>query len=295
MPLEMTPHWDEGAASGTPDGRTRENRYIIEGTSSRETAYNKLLEATQLQFQGLTATSWEVSRHSEDSWLGAVQYGKGKQEDDQEPPPGEAEFSMSGSGWRKKIKHSIKTRMAKGVQRSNAGGSGPTYVQTTPPDFKRLLNVTFENGAFTPKGLELGGEEDIFQITRTLEKDQMSSSYMSLLWRLRRNVNSRKIDMNIDGVKGTFDPGELMFLYADVGYRRTEERWRLTLHFSAAQNEKNLQIGEIQGIDKRGFDYLWFVEMQSEQAGPPKVLTIEPKWAYVEQVYEEADLEQLVI
>lgn len=280
MAIEVTLAWDEGPAKEVEGGASRTLRYEISGTDDREAAVAALMANAEYEVGGLLAASYDVERVGDEEWDGIVGYGAVEYGGKIEPPMLAHEFSMSGGGWQKFIKHSLQTIDVK------------TNGFVSPPDFKQLINVVMEDGFYTPKGLQLGGEEDTFQVSATL--DSISASFLSKLWRYRRCMNSVGVEMNIDGVRASFDPGELLFLYADVHYRRSDRKWMVTEHWSASENVEGLSVGDITGINKRGFDYLWFLE-QTTLSGDPKVLQIVPWIAYVEQVYETRDLNELAL
>lgn len=88
-----------------------------------------------------------------------------------------------------------------------------------------------------------------------------------------------------------FAPGEALFLGGEGG--EDEQNWvDVTYHFAARPNEANLRIGVIQGVSKRGWDYLWV--KHSEEVVGDRVLQV-PEAAYVEQVYPEANFNALGI
>jgi hypothetical protein len=88
-----------------------------------------------------------------------------------------------------------------------------------------------------------------------------------------------------------FAPGEALFLGGEGG--EDEQNWvDVTYHFAARPNESNVRIGSIQGVSKRGWDYLWV--KHGEEVVGDRVLQV-PEAAYVEQVYPEANFNALGI
>jgi hypothetical protein len=78
-----------------------------------------------------------------------------------------------------------------------------------------------------------------------------------------------------------FSAGEALFLGGEGG--EDENNWvDVTYHFAARPNEFNLTLGNISGVTKQGWDYLWV--KHGEQVVGDRVLQI-PEAAYVEQVY----------
>ena len=88
-----------------------------------------------------------------------------------------------------------------------------------------------------------------------------------------------------------FAPGEALFLGGEGG--EDEQNWvDVTYHFAARPNEANLRVGNINGVAKRGWDYLWV--KHGEEVVGDRVLQV-PEAAYVEQIYPEANFNALGI
>ncbi len=91
--------------------------------------------------------------------------------------------------------------------------------------------------------------------------------------------------VNDDWFRG-YAPGELLFLGAS-GAKRGSEQWELTFRFSALPNQSNIKVGNITGITKYGWDYLW-VQYEDDVDEQATKLIKKPTSAYVEQVYPAA-------
>ena len=91
-------------------------------------------------------------------------------------------------------------------------------------------------------------------------------------------------------VKG-FAAGEVLFLGAS-GSQRGEDDWEITFRFAASPNVTGLTIGDIEGIDKKGWEYLW---VRYADAEDEKVLVKQPIAVYVERVYDEGNFAGLGI
>ncbi|XZE35794.1 hypothetical protein SH501x_001336 [Pirellulaceae bacterium SH501] len=88
-----------------------------------------------------------------------------------------------------------------------------------------------------------------------------------------------------------FAPGEALFLGGEGG--EDEQNWvDVTYHFAARPNEVNLTVGNISGVSKYGWDYLWV--KHGEEVVGDRVLQV-PEAAYVEQVYPAANFNALGI
>ena len=88
-----------------------------------------------------------------------------------------------------------------------------------------------------------------------------------------------------------FSPGEALFLGGEGG--EDEQNWvDVTYHFAARPNEFAMTVGNITGITKQGWDYLWV--KHGEKVVGDRVLQV-PEAAYVEQVYHGGNFNVLGI
>ena len=88
-----------------------------------------------------------------------------------------------------------------------------------------------------------------------------------------------------------FAAGEVLFLGAS-GSRRGLDKWEITYQFAASPNAVGLQVGDIAGINKKGWEYLW---VRYGDVEDQKVLVKQPESAYVERVYEPGNFALLGI
>jgi hypothetical protein len=87
--------------------------------------------------------------------------------------------------------------------------------------------------------------------------------------------------------------GEVLFLGA-TGAKRGRGDWEITFRFAASPNATGIAIGDITGIAKNGWDYLWVLYEEQEDS-TAKALVKYPKAVYVEEVYPEGDFDALEI
>lgn len=90
-----------------------------------------------------------------------------------------------------------------------------------------------------------------------------------------------------------FEPGEVLFLGAS-GSKRGQDDWEIAYKFAASPNVLGLSVGDIAGIAKRGWDYLWIRYADIEDTAA-KMLVKRPLAVYVEQVYPYRDFSGLGI
>lgn len=82
-----------------------------------------------------------------------------------------------------------------------------------------------------------------------------------------------------------YNEGELLFLGARGSDGRQTEA-RVGYEFAASQNVAGMTIGDIAGIAKKGWEYLWLKWEDDEAAGEG---IQKPKRVYIEQIYEKID------
>jgi hypothetical protein len=87
--------------------------------------------------------------------------------------------------------------------------------------------------------------------------------------------------------------GEVLFLGA-VGSQRGVEDWEIQYNFIASPTLLNLSVGEITGIVKGGWDYLWVLYEEIDDDTSSKLISV-PRAAYVEKVYMRSNFANLGI
>lgn len=87
--------------------------------------------------------------------------------------------------------------------------------------------------------------------------------------------------------------GEVLFLGAS-GSADSSLQWLITFRFAASKNKTGLVIGDITGINKKGWEYLW-VRYEDFADSGASLVGKRPQAVYVEQVYEYTDFSQINI
>lgn len=135
------------------------------------------------------------------------------------------------------------------------------------------------------EGVDIVVPEYRFSETHYFKDEDVTPAYKSTLFHMTGKVNSG----NFRGLA----PGECLFEGAS-GTRRGDGGWEITFKFAASPNQANLTIGDITGIAKKGWEYLWItVEDYVDEAIPAMIKR--PVAVYVEQVYEVASFDLLGI
>lgn len=68
--------------------------------------------------------------------------------------------------------------------------------------------------------------------------------------------------------------------------------WDITFKFAQRSNQTGLEIGDLTGIAKKGWEYLW-VRYEDVEDGTANAIVKRPKYVYVEQVYNSGDFSGL--
>jgi len=238
--------------------------YLIRGTTDDATARAALLTNSPSFHDGLPRDDTEVEElEGLDAYLGTVRYVS---PDGQEPETGESSFSFDTTGGTQHITQSLET----------VGSHGDN-----PPDFGGAIGVTQDN----VEGVDITVPIYSFAETHYLPNSVVTNAYKGTLFNLTGKVNS--------GAFKGLAAGECLFLGAS-GSKRGEEDWEITFRFAGSPNRTGLTVGDIGGISKKGWEYLW-VRYQDTEDDNAKMLIKKPIAAYVEKVYEEGNFAALGI
>jgi len=241
--------------------------YLIRGTSDDSAARLELINNSPLVHDGLVRDDAEVEElEGLDAYLGTVRYVPLEK---QEPETGESSFSFDTSGGTQHITQSLQTVGAFAAPGENA------------PDFRGAIGVTQDN----VEGVDITVPVYSFAETHYVPASQVTNAYKGALFNLTGKVNSS----SFRGLAA----GECLFLGAS-GSKRGEDDWEITFRFAGSPNKTGLTVGDIGGISKKGWEYLW-VRYQDAEDDNAKMLIKKPIAAYVEKVYDEGNFGALGI
>lgn len=143
----------------------------------------------------------------------------------------------------------------------------------TAPDFGGTIGVT-ENAI---EGVDVTRPK--FGFTRTKQIVTLSDAYLTTLFFATGKTNLYQW--------GIYAPGEALFLGVTGSVTGTEPV-DLTFRFECSPDATGLTVGNITGITKGGWDYLW--TRHYEIADPVSQTMVKiPLAVYVERVYERTD------
>jgi hypothetical protein len=263
--MAVTVH-EKWASRETTDGENPsvELLYIIRGTDNDIVAKQALIAAAPVLYNGLARQSLHLERIAEDIWEGSIRYGAIRA-----PEGGESVFQFDTGGGTQHITQSLQT-----VGRYAPPGQ-------VAPNFYGAIGVTHDN----VEGVDIVVPVYHFSETHYLPSNVVTPMYKATLFWLTGKVNAAPF-------RG-FARGEVLFLGAS-GSKRGVENWEISYRFAASPNMAGLTIGDISGIDKRGWEYLWVRYADAEDTNA-KTLVKKPIAVYIEQVYPYADFSALGI
>ncbi len=268
MPVECVEKFESRQVT-TGQNPSVELRYVIRGTNDDIEARNALLAGSPATYDPwgsglifLPRDTVTVQPVGDLLWEGIVRYG-------QVPQTDAAVFSFDTGGGTQHITHS----------RATIARYAP-YGQVAP-DCKGAIGVTPDS----VEGVDITVPVYQFAETHYLADAVVTPAYKATLFALTGAVNSQPF-------KG-LAAGECLFLGA-AGTQRGQGDWELAYRFAASPNVTNLTIGDITGISKKGWEYLWVRYADTEDT-TAKVLVKRPAAVYVEQVYPYGDLTALGI
>jgi len=261
---------ESGVSSQSGSAPTREQNYIVLGAAGISEAEAALISGTSVTkpsgwsgfpqvIGSLVADTLDVTMHgaSESTFEASVGYKKAKRPDPPETNAEEVSFDISSQ--------TIKVTQSKEtISKTAASGDAP--------DFKG--GVGFDGEKF--QGADVMVEAFSFSITLYKPIAQITNAYIQTL----RNAAFRT---NTDTFKG-MAPGECLFVGAS-GSKRNEDDYAIAHKFMAVKNATGLSVGDITGISKKGWEYMWAL-YENEEDDTAKKVTPRPTAAYVERLYD---------
>lgn len=238
-----------------------ELRYWIKGTDDDLAARDALETAAPTEYDGLVRQDVQIEPQGHELWDGTVRYAVpsfgGLQ-------TGESVFSFDTGGGTRHVTQSRQTILRKAPPGQTA------------PDFKGAIGVT-DTGV---EGVDIVVPVYNFSETHYLPEGQVTQGYKLTLFGLTGKVNN--------GSFRGFAAGEVLFLGASGSKRVAPggtQDWEVTFRFAASPNATGLKVGDITGISKKGWEYLWarYADRTDDDA---KALVKRPIAAFVERVYD---------
>lgn len=150
------------------------------------------------------------------------------------------------------------------------------------PDFAGAINAR-EDG--TIEGVDILVPFFSYTLTRTYAASDISGAWVLTAARIVGSVN-------VSSYHG-FEAGELLLTRVS-GQQRSDGEWDITFSFAVSFNETDLRVGDITGIVKDGWDYLWVYYEETEDTARSRT-NKKPISAFVERVYRRTNYSALGI
>ena len=259
MAITIDEKFDSRAATESESPLT-ELLYVVQGTDNDVTVKNLLAATSPAIYSGLKRDSFSIKHLGGGVWDCSVQYTKFESD---------SQFTFDTGGGTQHISQSLQT------------------VGAYPAPGEIAANFW---GAIGVNQDQIDGTDvtvPVFNFTEThyINSAFVTGAYKQALFLLTGRVNGGPF-------KG-FAAGEVLFLGA-TGAKRGFEDWEITFRFAASPNVTGLSMGNITGINKQGWHYLW-VRFDDDEDTTAKTLIKKPIAAYVERVYEYGDFSALGI
>lgn len=184
-------------------------------------------------------------------------------------PENDFDFSFDTTGGSQKITQSFRT-----VQKYAAPGK-------TAPDFGGAIGVNNDS----VEGCEIPTSAFKWTETHYIPIAAATMAYAEVLENLTGHRNAQPFRNR---------PAGAVIFEGAQGGKKDSETAAITFHFKSGKHATGLQLGEITGIEKKAWDYLW-VRYEDDEDTNAKTLVKKPVAAYVEEVTLEADFSQLGI
>lgn len=257
----------------TGDSPSTVLRFTIRGTADDGEAKAALFNGSPPLYGGLVRVSHDVDPIFVDIenpagslWVGVVHYGRRREE----PETGTSAFSFNLAGGTQHITQS------KQCVRKYAR---PGYALP-----EKL------GGAIGWDGSSVQGVDIVVPVYNWTERHYLPLAYVTDSYTKALFVLTGKV--NNAGFR-TFEPGEVLFMGAS-GSQRGQEDWEIAFSFAASPNLWNESVGDITGIRKGGWEYLWVYYKQETDPTAKKVVPV-PEYVLIERVYDSRDFSRIGI
>lgn len=244
------------------DANSRQIDYVIRGTTSDSEAFDEfLLQTSTIWDSRLPRNGATIEQVAYDTWYGTLTYslGEGGSGDPEPLPQGSIEYQWDVTGNTTRITHGYAHRKYGANSEDYSGG------------ILHKEDGTFEGvDVFTPTS-------SFAYIFKPLSTFLITDAYIRSVEAIAYTVNAAPWRSRA--------AGELLFLGCN-GSIDTAGNKTLNFKFNRRVNVTGDTIGDITGIDKLGWEYLW---VDYKKAPGDNKLTAEPMGVYVHQVYRTSN------
>ena len=155
------------------------------------------------------------------------------------------------------------------------------------PRYGGLIDVQESgDGTLEPRGISVYVPTGTMTITHYFKKSQWTT-------KLRNKIAYRRCRYNSDSFRG-FAHGELLFVGESVNYNQGDPYVEVQFKFLISENSDEIEVGNIKGISKRGWQGLWVkYKKDVKTVNGKKYQVIEPQGVAIEKIYNACDFTEL--
>jgi hypothetical protein len=268
MSISVVEKFQSRPATGGENAQT-DLIFILRGSDDEIALKGALVASTPINYDGLRRKSWHVEQVGNELWEGTVRYAP---QDQVHSDVGVIKLSVDTTGGSTHITQSLETKHKY---------APPGKVA---PDFKGAIGVTHDN----VEGVDI--IIPVFKFTATKVFAPAGLPDLGTLYDVTGKVNAGTFSVSdtVTGMTVALDECECLFNGAKIGEPRDDGNVEISYDFAASPNVTGLTVGDIVGIDKKGWEYLW-VRYADVDDLAANVLVKRPIAAYVEKVYELGD------
>lgn len=263
--------------SGALASRKVSREYIIVGATDEGDARTALLAAVPSLVDGLVIDAPDVTEvysgifDGKVAWITPTRKDE-KEEEDKEHDEETVVVNFDTTGGT--------TKLMRAFGEVSYGHPDPPFNGIAPESFLAI--------GLTDDGIEgVDVPAPSFKWTETwqIAREDLTWSYQRFVARMTNKVN--------DAPFRGFGLSEVRFLGA-TSQPNGDDLYSCTFHFEASMTVEDITVGEITGIYKRGWDYLW-TRYETTVDETTKKMTRKPIGVYVSEVSEQADFSELGI
>jgi hypothetical protein len=241
----------------------------------------------------LHAESYSLEYLGDKAWQLEVSYVSDGGEDDEQTEPLKRTRSFDTGGGTQHVTQGLPFPLDLSSGADLPEKSWPND-ETDPATYAR-----YQHGAIGVDGDNVAGVDIIVPQLTWTETYDVPAQYVTTAY--IKKLSSLTGTVNDDSFRG-FQAGEVLFTGASGSQQWDEDKgdgpWSLSYKFVASANQGEdktfpaITIGDIEGIEKHGHDYLW---VRYEDVVDDNTLLKKPKAVYVNRVYRWQDFEELGI
>ncbi len=245
-------------------------RYEIEGSGTDDAVKSALAAQSPTTYGGLVRDTYSAKEEGNGLWIGEVRYVSASMQKREPQPVGSVRETFNTGGGTQHITQARETKMV------YASGDFPVSMSDT----NGAIGVTLEGEV---QGCDVTVPAYNFTRRKVFQPGDVDNDCKAIIYALTGTVN----DDEFEG----FAAGEVLFLGAE-GSDRDDGRYEINFNFSAKPNRTDVSVGDIEGIEYNGWDYVWILYAPKEN-DDTKLVMKKPVGVWVERVYDEGDFDGL--